>query len=253
MAASSAPADVHPGPGRRSHPADAAPFQRVKAYLKTLLARGHWAAGDLMPSEAELVQQFQVSRMTVSRALRELQAEGLVSRVQGVGTFASSLHPVSSSLTLRDVQEEIESRGHRHHARVFVQEQIAANDQAARDLGLSLGSPVFRTLIVHFENGLALQCEDRLVNPLCAPDYLLADFSRTTPTQYLFEHTALWSARYAIESACPRPQEARLLGISPQEPCLVVVRRTFTREHPITVARLVYPGSRYRFQGAFEP
>lgn len=239
-------------PSRRRHTLSA-PFQRVKSYLKSHLARGHWAPGDLMPSEAELVQRFQVSRMTVSRALRELQTEGLVTRIQGVGTFASSLHRVSSSLTLRDVQEEIESRGHRHEARVHLQQQEEASPDVARDLGLAPGSPVFHTLIVHCENGIPLQCEDRFVNPLCAPGYLQADFSCSTPTQYLFEHTALWSARYAIESASATAQEARLLNISRQEPCLIIVRRTFSRDHPITVARLVYPGSRYQLHGAFEP
>jgi GntR family histidine utilization transcriptional repressor len=53
--------------------------------------------------------------MTVSRALRELQLEGLVDRVQGVGTFAAQLHRVSSSLVIRDIHEEIVSRGHTHH------------------------------------------------------------------------------------------------------------------------------------------
>lgn len=245
-------AHAEPVPARR-RAGSSAPFQRVKAYLKSHLARGHWAAGDLMPSEAELVQRFQVSRMTVSRALRELQSEGLIHRVQGVGTFASSLHKVSSSLTLRDVQEEIETRGHRHHAQVHLQQQERASAALARDLGLPVGSPVFHTLIVHFEDGRPLQCEDRFVNPVCAPGYLQADFSCTTPTHYLFEHTDLWSARYAIEAAYPTPREAQLLGIARQEPCLIVVRRTFTREHPITVARLVYPGSRYQLQGAFEP
>jgi GntR family transcriptional regulator, histidine utilization repressor len=74
-----------------------------------------------MPSEAELVAHFGVSRMTVNRALRELQAEGLVERVQGVGTFAAQLHRISSTLTIRDLQEEIEARGHRHHAEVHLQ------------------------------------------------------------------------------------------------------------------------------------
>ncbi len=73
-----------------------------------------------MPSEAELVAQFGVSRMTVNRALRELQAEGLVERVQGVGTFAAQLHRVSSTLTIRDLHEEIAARGHRHHAEVHL-------------------------------------------------------------------------------------------------------------------------------------
>ena len=55
-----------------------APYALVKQFLKGGLAAGHWAPGALMPSKAALVAQFQVSRMTVNRALRELQADGLV-------------------------------------------------------------------------------------------------------------------------------------------------------------------------------
>ncbi len=86
-----------------------APYARVKRHLKDRLSQGFFPPGALMPSEAELVAQFGVSRMTVNRALRELQTEGLVERVQGVGTFAARLGPVSSTLTIRDLHEEIES------------------------------------------------------------------------------------------------------------------------------------------------
>ena len=110
---------------------------RVKRYLKDGLSRGRWPPGALMPSEAELVAQFGVSRMTVNRALRELQAEGLVERVQGVGTFAAPLHRVSSTLTIRDLHEEIEARGHRHSAEVHLAREEAAPPALAQQLGLA--------------------------------------------------------------------------------------------------------------------
>ena len=84
-----------------------APYARVKKHLKEGLAAGRWTPGELMPSETELVAEFGVSRMTVNRALRELQAEGLVDRSQGVGTFAAQLNRLSSTLTIRDLHEEI--------------------------------------------------------------------------------------------------------------------------------------------------
>ena len=230
-----------------------APFERVKQFLMQGLAQGRWPAGVQMPSEAELTAQFGVSRMTVGRALRELQSAGLIERTQGVGTFAAPLHRVASTLTLRDVQDEIAERGHLHHAIVHVQRSELAGAALAAQLGLNAGSSVFHTLIVHFENGAPLQCEDRFVNPACAPRYLEADFTRTTPTHVLFDTTALWRAQYSIEAAQPTAQEAQLLGIAPAEPCLVVVRRTFTREAPITIARLVHPGARYSLQGEFQP
>jgi GntR family histidine utilization transcriptional repressor len=233
--------------------AAAAPYLRVKQYLKAQLAQGRWPPGALMPSEAELVAQFGVSRMTVNRALRELQSEGLVERVQGVGTFAAQLARVSSTLTIRDLHEEIESRGHRHHATVHLAREERAGAALAQQLGLDPDAPVFHSLIVHHDNDVALQCEDRYVNPAWAPDYLSVDFTRTTPTHYLLEVAPLWEAQYTIEASLPTEQEARLLGIGRNEPCLVVVRRTVSRGVPITIARLVHPGSRYQLEGRFSP
>ncbi len=236
-------------PTRSGH----APYSRVKDFLKNGLASGHWVPGDQMPSEAELVQQFAVSRMTVGRALRELQAEGLVTRVQGVGSFAAHLSRVSSTLTIRDLHDEIVSRGHSHQATVVLSKQEKANAGLATQLGLKPGDVVFHTLIVHSENGVPLQCEDRYVNPACAPDYLSADFTTITPTQYLLSVAPLWEAQYSIEAAAPTAQEAKLLGITVQDPCLIVVRRTVNRGVPITLARLVHPGTRYQISGEFKP
>ncbi len=231
----------------------AAPYAQVKQFLKEELGRGRWPPGALMPSDAELVTQFGVSRMTVTRALRELQAEGLVDRVQGVGTFAAHLYRVSSTLTIRDLHEEIVSRGHRHHAEVHLAARERAPAELALQLGLAPGAPVFHTLIVHFENGVPLQCEDRYVNPACAPDYLDVDFTTMTPTHYLLQVAPLWEAQYSIQASAASDEEARLLDIGPKEPCLIVVRRTMSRGVPITIARLVHPGSRHQIDGQFKP
>jgi len=55
--------------------------------LRREIESGRWRAGDRMPSEAELVQRFGHSRITVGRALRDLQADGIVERRVGSGTF----------------------------------------------------------------------------------------------------------------------------------------------------------------------
>jgi GntR family histidine utilization transcriptional repressor len=240
-------------PNARKPPAALAPYARVKQHLKDALAAGRWRPGTLMPSEADLVAQFGVSRMTVNRALRELQSEGLVDRVQGVGTFAAGRQRMASTLTIRDLHDEISARGHRHHAVVKLSRREPASPALADRLGLKAGDDVFHTLIVHHENEVPIQCEDRYVNPACAPGYLDVDFTRTTPTHSLLDVAPHWQAQYSIEAAAASAEEARLLGIERHDPCLVVVRRTESQGVPITLARLVHPGSRYLLEGRFAP
>lgn len=231
-----------------------AAYERVKQFLKSGLAEGKWPPGTLMPSEAALVEQFGVSRMTVNRAVRELRSEGLVDRVQGVGTFAVQPYRASSTLTLSDLHAEIAGRGHQHHAEVkLVRAEPVAAGELSQRLGLPVGSRVFHSLIVHFENGVPLLCEDRYVNPARAPGYLDVDFTKTTPTNYLLMVAPLWEAQYSIEAGVPTAQEASLLGIGKREPCLILVRRTESQGTPITMARLVHPGSRYTIEGSFKP
>ena len=246
---SPASAGSEPSPESLGEP----PFARIKRHLKDGIADGRRPPGSRLPSEAQLVSQFGVSRMTAGRALRELQSEGLISRVQGVGSFAAPLHRVSSTLTIRDLHEEIAERGHVHRSNVHLRRAERATSALAEQLGLRPGAAVFHTRIVHFENERPLQCEDRFVNPACAPDYLQVDFTRMTPTHYLFKHTALWRAQYSIESSLPTHDEARLLGVARNLPCLIVVRRTFSRDAVITLARLVHPGDRYQLSGEFNP
>ena len=229
------------------------PYEQIKLHLKERLESGHWTPGALMPSEADLVAQFAVSRMTVNRALRELQLEGLLDRVQGVGTFAAELHRVSSSLTIRDIHEEVLERGHTHHATVHLVKAELANATAALRLGVGLNAPVFHTVIVHYENGVALQCEDRYVNPECAPEYLSVDFTQITPTHYLLDVAPLWEAHFAVEAGLPTAREAKLLGLKITDPVLIVSRRTVNRGIPITQARLVHPAGRYQIDGVFKP
>ncbi len=240
-------------PRNAARPEAHAPYARVKAWLKDGLSRGRWPAGALMPSEAELVARFGVSRMTVNRALRELQSEGLLQRRQGAGTFAAPLARVASQLNIRDLHEQIEADGHHHSATVHLARQEEATPGLAERLGLPAGAPVFHTLIVHHRDGVPLQCEDRYVNPAAAPGYLTVDFRTTTPTHYLLQVAPFWEAQYGIEAAAPTAEEARLLGIPAREPCLIVVRRTEDRQRPITLARLVHPGTRYTIEGRFKP
>jgi GntR family histidine utilization transcriptional repressor len=114
------------------------------------------------------------------------------------------------------------------------------------------GAKVFHSVQVHFEDGVAIQFEDRYVNPASAPHYLDVDLTQITATHYLLEHAPLTEASYSIEAASPTAVEARALGISASAPCLIMKRRTISGTRVASVARLVYPGVRYSFNGNFQ-
>jgi GntR family transcriptional regulator of arabinose operon len=62
-------------------------YRQVYAALRHAIQLGQWKGGDRLPSEADLVRQFGASRITIGRAVRDLQAAGLVERRAGSGTF----------------------------------------------------------------------------------------------------------------------------------------------------------------------
>jgi GntR family histidine utilization transcriptional repressor len=227
-------------------------YEQVKEWIRGHIASGQWRPGDPVPSESALMLRFSVSRMTVNRALRELAGEGLVVRVQGSGTTVAQLHRISSRLTIRDIHEEVTERGHVHGTKVLLVEKTRAPAEVGRDLGLRAGGAAFHTVLIHTENGVPIQYEDRWVNPVAAPDYLETDFTQVSPTLHLLRHAPLTEASYSIEACLPSAEEAKQLDIRRTEPCLVMRRRTVSGAHVASVARLVYPGSRYSFAGLFQ-
>jgi GntR family histidine utilization transcriptional repressor len=227
-------------------------YEQVKAFVKAQITQGSWRPGDAVPSEAALQQQFGVSRMTVNRAVKELAVEGLVTRVQGSGTVVAQLHRISSTLAVRDIHEEVLERGHVHTTQVLLLETTRADAAQAKLFKLRTGAKLFHSVLVHFEDGVAIQLEDRHVNPAAAPDYLAVDFRTTTPTHYLLEHAPLTEASYSIEATLPGVQEAKHLGIKRTDPCLVLTRCTVSGPHVASLGRLVYPGMRYSFSGNFQ-
>ena len=220
-------------------------YERVKAFIKAQVNQGVWRPGAAVPSEAALQQQFGISRMTVNRALRELVVEGLVTRTQGSGTVVAQLHRISSTLALRDIHDEVLARGHVHSTRLQRLAAVRASAALAEVFRLRRGARLFHSVLVHCEDGLPIQYEDRHVNPAAAPDYLGVDFALITPTRYLLEHAP-------IEASLPSVQEAACLAIGPSVPCLVMTRRTVSGPHVASLARLVYPGLRYSFNGKFQ-
>ncbi|STV15331.1 Formiminoglutamase [Klebsiella pneumoniae] len=229
-----------------------APFyEKVKQAISEKIHSGVWRPHDRIPSEAELVAQFGFSRMTINRALRELTDEGLLVRLQGVGTFVAEPKGQSALFEVRSIAAEIVARHHQHRCEVLLLEETRADHIQATALSVPEGTRIFHSLMVHYENEVPVQIEDRCVNAAVVPDYLHQDYTATTPHDYLSLIAPLTEGEHIVEAVQATAEECALLHIHAHDPCLLIRRRTWSTTHIVSHARLLFPGSRYRLQGRF--
>ena len=235
----------------RSQTAPAPFYEKVKMEISEKISSGIWQPHDRIPSEAELVEQYGFSRMTINRALRELTDEGLLVRLQGVGTFVAEPKGQSALFEIRSIADEINARQHQHRCEVLTLERTRANAQQATALNVKEGTPIFHSVMVHYENELPVQIEDRCVNAEIVPEYLLQDYSQTTPHAYLSLIAPLTEGEHIVEAVRASAEECALLHIKEHDPCLLIRRKTWSASSIVSHARLLFPGSRYRLQGRF--
>lgn len=226
-------------------------YQTIKRHVLSRIQDGTWREGDAIPTEEALAREFGVSRMTVNRAIRELSDEQIVERVQGSGTFVAQQKYRATLVEIRNIADEIAARGHRHRSELQLLERTRATESLARRFGIRAGDPLFHSVVVHLENELPIQVEDRHVNPQVAPDYLSQDFTNQTPNAYLMRVAPLQGVSFEIEACTPPASVGELLQMPIGEPCLVLHRQTHSRGQVASVASLWHPASRYRFAGSF--
>lgn len=228
-------------------------YETIKRYLLAQIEQGELAPGAKVGSENQLSEQFSVSRMTARRALDELSDQGLLFRSQGIGTFVADARPMTSMLEIRNIADEVRQRGHQFTSVVVLLETAGASEDQAHWLGLSWPTSVFHSVLVYFENGSAIQYEDRVVNPSLIPNYLEQDFSVITPHEYLSQVAPLTEADHIVEATnlglAAERKIAKHLGIRSNQACLKVTRRTYSKRGIVSMASLVHPGDRYRLGG----
>jgi GntR family transcriptional regulator, histidine utilization repressor len=228
-------------------------YQQLKDMIIDRIMSGELKPRDRVPSENELVDAMSVSRMTANRAMRELTDEGYVDRVAGRGTFVADFKAASHVLEVRNIADEVERRGHMYSAIVHKQERQPAYSEVCDALQVSEGCDVFHVQVAHQENGVPIQLENRYVLGEFAPDCLEQDFSKVTPSAWLTGIAPLAEAEHIVRATMPDKVIRERLNMDEQEPCLLVLRRTWARGRPVSYARLHHPGQRFELTGHYAP
>lgn len=239
------------GEERHGHTAPEPRYAAIKNYILDRISKGELQPGDRIKSEAELIKHFGVSRMTAHRALRELQDAGVVIRMPGVGSFVADLSSKGHIIEIRNIADEIRSRGHEHSALVIANKAQKADRKIGALLGVAPGTPIFHSIVVHREAGVPIQLEERFVLGSSAPGYDKADFTRITPNQFLMRAAPLERVDHIVRAILPDSSARNLLHVTEGEPCLLLIRQTWSKSRLVSYARLTHPGSRFEFDDSF--
>jgi len=233
-------------------------FQLREAILREIRERG-MKTGDRLPTESEIERTFRVSRATIRQALAELESEGVVRRVQGLGTFVAS-PKIRHVPKLQSFSELARSQGFVPSHRMLGSEPIEAPAGVADDLGIEPGRParhLRRQLLADGRVvGLAetwlpmdlLGANDELFGEELLAQGSLYELLQRPPVSLVLHH-----AEETISASVADRTDATLLDCELGSPVLVVQRVTFTPEdRPIESTRLQFASERYEYRVSME-
>jgi GntR family transcriptional regulator len=211
---------------------------------------GTWGVDDILPSEADLVDQYDLSRATVRQAFDMLVNQGYVYRRRGQGTFVARPTIEQNLSRIVSFWEDMQQRGLAPGTRVLSREIIPATEELVEDLNISLGEDLASIVRLRLADNEPMSVEySYLVHRYC-PGILEQDYANSSLRKMLEDkfNIRIVYARQRIR-AVPASQElAELLEIEPNSPLLHLERVSYTDEDiPIEYLQINLRGDRYTF------
>lgn len=111
-------------------------YFQVKENIRMYIQQQNLKSGDKLPSENEFMDTYKVSRITVRRALDELEKEKLIYKVHGKGTFVANIHIQTELYYMKSFSEDMKDRGYTTWARVLENRVVEPPEEIRKALGL---------------------------------------------------------------------------------------------------------------------
>ncbi|MEX6508713.1 histidine utilization repressor [Jiella sp. M17.18] len=225
----------------------------IRADIEGKILSGAWPPGAQIPFEQDLAADYGCSRMTVNKVLTQLAAAGLIERRKKAGSFVKRPHSHSAVLEIFDIRREVEDLGLPYHFEIMHRAVRPATTSDEPHLAVAAGSPLLDIACRHFAARQPFCLEERIINLSAVPQAEATDFSAISPGAWLVAQIPWSSAEHRIRAAGADRDAAAALLIPAGAPCLVVERRTFDQDRPITFVRLTYPGDGHEVVARFAP
>lgn len=225
-------------------------YYKVEQQLRSEIADGQFAPGDLLPTEAQLCGRFGVSRITIGKALTALERDLLIVRRQGVGTFVADIRRPGKSVTLVGSLDEMLAPARDVSKKLLARSMVKAPKLIAASLLLEANAKVY-CFEALFSSGKNPYAFSRQYVPLAIGEALIAK-SIEVPDIPSIEAVALTRVERARQFIKPVAADAicaKHLGLKQRSPILEVTR-TFYRanDEPLNTSTVFFHPERYRYE-----
>ncbi|MGA1656053.1 MAG: GntR family transcriptional regulator [Ilumatobacteraceae bacterium] len=221
-------------------------WEQVLTDLRRRMSRGEFTSG--FPTDRELMKRYKVSRHTAREAVRHLQAEGVLTRYKGRGSFVQPLSLEQRVGPLYSLFRSIEDQGHVQRSDVLDLRSVR-DREVAEQMGLPVTTKFFFLRRLRRADGTPFAVDEIwLPERIAAPLYSV-NFEYTAVYTELERLTDARPVRgwERIRPALPSTEEQKLLGIGPRQPVFVVSRYTETHRGPLEWRTTVVRGDAYTF------
>lgn len=227
-------------------------WAQLEAELRRRLEEGEFA--ERFPTDAELCQDYAVSRHTVREAVRALNRTGVLRRERGRGTVVARPVFEQELGTLYSLFRTVEAQGLAQRSKVL--ELSETSDAAvAAELGLGIDEPLVHLARVRFAGDDPLAVDRAWLPAELARPLLEVDFSRTALYDELERRCGVIVDRghEHISPILPSPEDRRLLGVDRQAAAFLLARQGRAGERPVEWRVTVVRGDRFRFVSDWSP
>jgi len=233
-------------------------YQQIKDHCQHCIQSGIYPVDSRLPSERQLAEKFMVSRMTVTKAFKELEREGWVYARSGKGTFVAPRTIIDQTLeTLTSFTEDMAAQNLKVTSKILEIGVEKVDDSIAKKLRISPGTLIF--ILERFrmadEELISLE-RTHIPYALCPEIEKNFDFSQESLYKVLREQYSfqLVVAQQTVEARLPTEAEMKKLGIEKSKPVLSFERSTLNENsHPVEFVKSVYLGDRYKLKIMLKP
>ena len=225
-------------------------YSRVETVLASEIADEVLKVGDQLPTEDILIARFDVSRITIRRAIQNLVGRGLVEIRRGKGTFVATPKMTQELTELSGFVEDMHALGRKPTARVISKEIVTANTTVASHLALTKGQRVVRIRRVRLADGVPLSFDETFL-PLDIGKKIITNNLKVEPIFSLLERKydiPLIEAEYKLEAIAAEAEVAAALRVKQGSPIFRIERTSYsTGNRPVDYEKLYYRGDLVRF------